>query len=174
MELGKEDTLVVQIPAPLLPTLGSWTVVFLPSARFTTVGQAPRHPFKCKPLKWPGPVLRSRRAQPSSCTSQIHTLHLHTGSRWGKSIWARMERGDRCSAWRRGDRIIKTNKQMGTHSPGFQRQPCYCQAGLTSLCLSFLLCEMGGVLSAIPPPRCMTIVRVQDMNNRPQHMPGTQ
>lgn len=46
MELGKEATLVVQIPALLLPTQGSWTVVFLPSPRFTAVGQAPPSPLQ--------------------------------------------------------------------------------------------------------------------------------
>lgn len=57
MELGKEATLVIQIPALLLPTLGSWTVVFLPSPRFTAVEQGPRYPLQVQALStWPGPV----------------------------------------------------------------------------------------------------------------------
>lgn len=52
MELGKEATLVIQIPALLLPTLGSRTVVFLPSPRFPSPrlwDRAPATHSKCKP-----------------------------------------------------------------------------------------------------------------------------
>lgn len=48
MELGKEATLVVQIPALLLPTQGSWTVVFLPVLG-SQLWDPPPPRSKCKP-----------------------------------------------------------------------------------------------------------------------------
>lgn len=90
MELGKEAMLVVQIPAPLLPTQGAWTVVVLRSPRFTAVGQPPLPQVQAL-SRWPGPVQRSGRAEPSLLhfpdTHSLCTLpQVGASSLWEKNL----------------------------------------------------------------------------------------
>lgn len=78
MELGKEATLVVQIPALLLPTQGSWTVVFLPVLGSQLWDRPPPSPLQVQALsRLPGCLeVRKGRALPPALPR--YTLPVHT------------------------------------------------------------------------------------------------